>query len=725
MLVLSEEQQNIIDSIKTGRNVIVDACAGSGKSTTILAIAREFPEERILQLTYNSALRKDVQGKITEEGIENLTVHTFHSLAVAVYMTTAHTDAGIRHILFTDMKPRYTIPGYSKIVLDEAQDMSLDYFRLMQKFIRDMCLESGDQTIQLTVMGDYMQGLYEFKGSDIRFLTMADLIWSDNPHLRTSEFVKCTMKMSYRITDPMCDFVNKCMLGENRLLSCKPGVPVTYIRNTRFLIEKTVIILIKQLLERGIEASDIFVVGASVRGVNSSIRKIENALVSNGVQCHVPMLESDKIDERTIKGKVVFSTFHCVKGRQRKFVFVVGFDNYYFSRYGRTLDKTRCPNTLYVGCTRATEGLYLLESGEYNTDRPLDFLKMTHRQMQESNFVDFRGTPRSIFYEPTLAEKKESLVQYHYTTPTDMIRFVSERVLEEITPILNRIFIKKSEGEGLIDIPSVIETGEGLYEEVSDLTGIAVQFIFFDLIRRRFSGEYSNLLYEMIQENMALMKSGEHTFLRKMFDEIDPFSEFGADYIYLANIYQASQEKLYFKLKQIDRDRYTWLTDSIVDESLGRLERVITDIGENPLMEETIIMAQDEESHINIDPFLREQFGEDHVFRFTARTDFIGDEYIWELKFTSEITIDHMLQVVIYAWLWKMLPGRAISANAFRLYNIKTGELYELSATSEELDTIMFALLRGKYFGCDPKTDAEFLANCGIQPESDSEIAVL
>ncbi|NDB81492.1 MAG: hypothetical protein EB127_01895, partial [Alphaproteobacteria bacterium] len=141
MLVLSEEQQNIIDSIKTGRNVIVDACAGSGKSTTILAIAREFPEERILQLTYNSALRKDVQGKIAEEGIENLTVHTFHSLAVAIYMTTAHTDAGIRHILFTDMKPRYTIPGYSKIVLDEAQDMSLDYFRLMQKFIRDMCSE--------------------------------------------------------------------------------------------------------------------------------------------------------------------------------------------------------------------------------------------------------------------------------------------------------------------------------------------------------------------------------------------------------------------------------------------------------------------------------------------------------------------------------------------------------------------------------------------------------
>ena len=32
------------------------------------------------------------------------------------------------------------------------------------------------------------------------------------------------------------------------------------------------------------------------------------------------MIEDAKIDEKVIEGKVVFSTFHCVKGRQRSYV---------------------------------------------------------------------------------------------------------------------------------------------------------------------------------------------------------------------------------------------------------------------------------------------------------------------------------------------------------------------------------------------------------------------
>jgi hypothetical protein len=73
-----------------------------------------------------------------------------------------------------------------------------------------------------------------------------------------------------------------------------------------------------------------------------------------------------------------------------------------------------------------------------------------------------------------------------------------------------------------------------------------------------------------------------------------------------------------------------------------------------------------------------------------------------------------MLQLVIYAWLWQMLDGESISVKYFRLFNIKTGELYELSAKKEELDIIILALLRGKYNNFEPKTDEEFLIDCGV-----------
>ena len=37
MNAVSEEQQQVITHIHKGNNVIVDACAGSGKSTTVLS----------------------------------------------------------------------------------------------------------------------------------------------------------------------------------------------------------------------------------------------------------------------------------------------------------------------------------------------------------------------------------------------------------------------------------------------------------------------------------------------------------------------------------------------------------------------------------------------------------------------------------------------------------------------------------------------------------------
>ena len=40
MVVPSEEQMNIINAIKEGNNVSVNACAGSGKSTTVLSCAK-------------------------------------------------------------------------------------------------------------------------------------------------------------------------------------------------------------------------------------------------------------------------------------------------------------------------------------------------------------------------------------------------------------------------------------------------------------------------------------------------------------------------------------------------------------------------------------------------------------------------------------------------------------------------------------------------------------
>ena len=186
----SEEQQTAINHILAGDNVVLDAVAGSGKSTTVISLSRQVkPAIRILQLAYNAILRKEVKMKLKEREIKNVKVHTFHSLAVKYYLHSAHTDTGIRKIVREDMNPKEQIPKFQIIVLDESQDMSFLYFQFMTKFACDM-----GERFQLFILGDYMQGIYEFKGADIRSLTQAHIIWRNHPLLVSQVFRQCTLQ---------------------------------------------------------------------------------------------------------------------------------------------------------------------------------------------------------------------------------------------------------------------------------------------------------------------------------------------------------------------------------------------------------------------------------------------------------------------------------------------------------------------------------------------------
>jgi hypothetical protein len=646
-------------------------------------------------------------------------------LGVSFYLDTAHTDTGLRKILSEKRLPKREIPKYDILVPDESQDMSFLYFHFLVKFACDMGTK-----FQLCVLGDYMQGLYEFKGADIRSLTLADQIWQTHPLLQTQIFHKCTLKTSYRITNPMSEFVNNVMLGQDRLAACKPGDPVTYIRHSRRNLEIVVVNQILALLVEGASPGDIFVLGASVKGVNSNIRKMENALVERGIPCYVPTFDTEGMDEKITNKKVVFSTFHSVKGRERKYVFVMGFDQTYFSIYAQNISPEKCPNTLYVACTRATERLFLLEIDEYSTDRPLDFLKRTHYEMRDASYVVFKGTPRSIFYERTEevsdTQQKE---RFRDITPTDLVKFVPEHVIEDISSLLETIFIQECEPnrESGLNIPTMIETSNGTYEDVCDLNGIAIPSIYYDHLYRKFSNGDNigaNILKQIITDTMRDTKSGDYVYLKSLLRELPDECRGPSDYLYLSNLYVAAKEKLLFKMKQIERCDYSWLTDEIINECLDRLDTVIGgDMAgslDPPLIEHPIIHYDMENAIDQLNKVLAPHFpNADKKFRFSARLDLVTNRCIWELKCTSSITVEHKLQVVLYAWLWNIVYSTTNTSKhtcsnprETRIFNIRTGEKWFLNASFHELTTIVVALLKGKYDKPVVKSDEEFVADC-------------
>ena len=691
----SQEQQQIIDYVKDDFNIRVEAVAGSGKSTTVLSLANQCPSKEILQLTYNSSLRLEIKEKVETLNINNIKIHTFHSLAVKYYSRQAHTDTGIRHILLYKLTLLQPIPKIDILVIDENQDFTELYFQFVLKFLLDYA-----KPIQIICLGDPRQCIYEFKGADPRFLTMADEIWSPFFYLKTSKFVKCNLRTSYRITNQMGFFVNKALIGDNLMLTCRDGDPVTYIRNNRKNVENILIFNIKNIITNGIKPDDIFILAASIKGINSYIRKLENRLVEHNIPCHVPIFETEKLDERVIDGKIVFSTFHSVKGRQRPFVFILGFDNNYFIQYARTLPKNECPNTLYVGCTRAIKHLFLIEYDERPTDRPLEFLKMGHRDLVNCSFVDFNGFPRKIFHnsDPT-QDNIKSLIEKRFETPTKMVQFIPDFVLNEISPIIDKIFDFSQVYTTNIEIPSVIQTNYG-YEDVSDLNGIAIPSFFYEKISK------NNILKSLIDQSILEMRPNEHFFLKNTIKNIPETFNSINDYLYLSNIYKSIQERLYFKLKQINSNEYNWIDNDLLNQCIERLEKMIVENNEYiPSFEKTLIHNSNESLHENIDRILKPHFTENILFRFSAIIDVFSENSIWELKFTNQISIEHKIQLVIYAWIYQSmnLPSRD-----FKLFNIKTGELYVLNSNFDDLSTIVISILKGKYEKPLIKTDIEF-----------------
>ena len=732
--IMSEEQKIVFQVIEKGENALVDACAGSGKSTTILSIASKLKNKQFIQLTYNSMLCSEIKTKIDNLNLNNLKVFTYHSLAVKYYSNDSYTDTALRRILKHNISPRISIPNFDILVIDEAQDMTFLYFKLIVKFCRDM-----GKKIQLLILGDFMQGLYEFKGADTRFLTHAKDIWTNFELLQTNIFHNCILKMSYRITHEMADFVNNVMLGEKRLYACRNGNPVVYLRRSHYNAEIYVVQKIIHLIKIGSAVpSDFFILGGSVKGENSAIRRMENTLVEHNIPCHVPMFENDKIDERVIDGKIVFSTFHSVKGRQRKYVFVIGFDKNYFTYFARNLCPKNCPNTLYVACTRATHGLFVIENDSYIDDRPLPFLKMSHCEMKNQSYIDFHGIPQNIFYkrdgEQTHNNNNTILINgkkipFHNITPTDLIKFVSESIIEEITPIIDNIFIKiSSDNQQVIEIPNIIKLKNGFFEDVSDLNGIAIPMMYYEriyenqLIDKIPSVENSiqsggKVLKHIIENSMCEVQNKKHSFLRKSIDELPNVCNSISDYLYISNVYVATKEKLYFKLKQIEKDEYNWLTKEMTHSCFSRIHNNLS----NELFYDGIFSAESEKTiishninHNKIDNFLLPYFPNE-LFRFNARVDLVTAISVWELKCCNSLINDHFLQVVIYAWIWRMVIEDIENLNNildFKLFNIKTGEIYRLEATTEQLNVIIIKLLKGKYGEKEIKQDNDFIQDC-------------
>ena len=90
---LTIEQQAVIN---TNGNVVINAVAGSGKTTTLVAYAKSRPaNSNILYIAFNKTVKTAAQEKFATAGVKNITIETAHSLAFNYIIKNSNYKVGI------------------------------------------------------------------------------------------------------------------------------------------------------------------------------------------------------------------------------------------------------------------------------------------------------------------------------------------------------------------------------------------------------------------------------------------------------------------------------------------------------------------------------------------------------------------------------------------------------------------------------------------------------
>lgn len=736
----SIEQQNISDAITENYNVIVNAVAGSGKTLTALTIASNNPTKNILLLTYSKNLKDDTKKRAYKQDINNLQCHTFHSFCFNKYSCPGMTDDIIIESLskFDESLNKNPSFDYNIIIIDEAQDLKPLYYNLINLIISH-CV--NQESLRLCVMGDVKQTINKYNGADNRFLLFSDKLFPVKGSWKT-----LPLSTSYRFSRAMVNFLNKCVLKSDTMQPnpCKekPSIKPRYIFCDAFSESPVKELTSHYLVKFDYTYNDIFIIAPSLHSELSPVKTFANILaIKYNLPIFMPSNDTDKIDSKLSQNKIVFATFHQLKGLERKCGIVFGFDNSYFHYYNTDCDKTVCPDEIYTGLTRISERITLIHHYKKNF---LDFLDVdliskycyTEKIIAVNLNIDYfqkLGIDLTLRMfddiETSSGFKTKPIIQIMHKnninnslnkdvklSVTKLISHLSSEHINgalrylKITEIKNdykpKIATEEIETSKVNIIPIADTKTETIKDDkftvslivkdlirannVSDIIGTAIP-IYYEYknfgktcIMTYISNElknkpcHSNIIYKNIYDRFNRIKKLENLRAKDLFE--------------LVTIFMVIHNGNYHKLSEITNYNFMTLTD------LNRCnKRIKNHIGNNPRFEvykETLVTMEIEGYDVPVKRIIN------------GYIDCIDDDTVWEFKTVQRIEKHMILQLALYAFLFycNMETGKT-----FKILNINDGTKYLIEASVNNFKKMFDYVFFCKFHKPKPLSNSEFI----------------
>lgn len=691
----SFEQQNAIETFKEF-NVRVQSVAGSGKTTYALHNAIQNPTQRGLLLVYNNRLKLATKEKVRENNLtDRLHVHSFHGFCVRYYGDSCYDDVGISHMLDKDPDPISPL-NFDYIILDECQDLTPLYYRLFCKLMRDNRSEKSENA-RICVVGDTKQSIFGFNLADERFLENAESVFD----VTERSWKDLHFTTSYRLTDPMGEFVNHCMLKEDRMItqkshfkSCHDKTIMVRATKPRYRIcnvfSETHVDLNQETIrtvnapyeevmyymnELHYKPADIMILAPSTRrnplspdSRQTPIVQLENLIKKQrpDINIFVPTDDASSLDEDVCEGKLIFATFHATKGLERKVIIVLNFD-YSFFYFNRDKPLCLCPNELYVAATRALEHLSVLHHYKQNYLPFLDHgLLGEYCELIEEKQLE----PVPPRFQPTKV-----------LSVTDMVRHLPYTLLEECHSMLTitKTSLPEDQYDLMICPKTSTKDGSGkmtMCEIVSDLTGIAIPSYFEYLKKGRMT-----IMKRMMTANPQT-KSLYREIQTRLEDVcLDEVGEDPGQILHVANCWNTFNNGYVFKLAQIKE--YNWLSPENLVVCLERLDKLGIS------------------SRATFETLLHhENASELEGCQVDGMLDCVDSDTVYEFKCVSKLTQEHELQLALYMYLdmsqQQDIGKRYRTLKKYVLFNILSNEKREIECDYATLCEMVNKLIMHK-----------------------------
>ena len=416
---LSEEQSKFVEIARKGKNILVDACIGSGKTTAIQALCKELPrDKKILYLTYNKLLKIDAKSKIHEK---NVLVTNYHGFAY-MYLIRMGVKAGISDLIQKFINTKPNIAPYDVLIIDEYQDIELELAELLKM------VKAANPKIQIIAVGDMQQKIY-----DKTTLNVSEFINKFLDDYVLLEFTRC-FRLSSELAARLGRIWNKPIIGVN-----------SECRVERMNIDQVVEFLAQQ------EPEDLLCLGSRNGDLSKTLNRLEEEypVIYNKATVYASISDSDSMGStEPKKDSAIFTTYDSSKGLERKIVVIFDYTESYWSvRINKPYQSYEILRNIFcVAASRGKNQIIFVDSDEAELSEktlstPVN-MNMKFENMEISDMFEF----------------KENVEQCFETIKTKKIESEDNSIIR----------IKNS--DGLIDLSPCI----GIFQEATYFNGYSI-----------------------------------------------------------------------------------------------------------------------------------------------------------------------------------------------------------------------------------------------------------